>query len=139
MAICDADCSLLQDDDHIAQIMELCGQIPPSIALTGKYSSEFFNRKGNLYLSCVYKSMKQTNILTHRLHPDKRAKAGELVHHSWLEGVAVQGEIDVLRRVEQLEKAAADKEKAKKQTGWGIIDNPGQGSAGGPLGGFLPA
>lgn len=35
-----------------------------------------------------------------RLHPDKRAKASELVHHSWLDGVAVQGEIDVIRRAE---------------------------------------
>ncbi|ESK87129.1 cmgc srpk protein kinase [Moniliophthora roreri MCA 2997] len=143
-----------KDDDHIAQIMELCGQIPPSIALTGKYSSEFFNRKGELrhiqklrywpldavlhdkYLFPKVAADHLASFLAPmlRLHPDKRAKAGELVHHSWLEGVAVQGEIDVLRRVEQLEKAAADKEKAKKQTGWGIIDNPGQGSAGGPLG-----
>jgi len=35
-----------------------------------------------------------------RLHPDKRAKASDLVHHNWLEGVLVQGEIDVIRRLE---------------------------------------
>ena len=35
-----------------------------------------------------------------RLHPDRRAKAGELVHHNWLEGVVVQGEVDVVRRAE---------------------------------------
>ena len=35
-----------KDDDHIAQIMELMGEIPKSIAFSGKYSSEFFNRKG---------------------------------------------------------------------------------------------
>ena len=35
-----------------------------------------------------------------RLHPDKRAKASDLVHHNWLEGVIVQGEIDVIRRLE---------------------------------------
>lgn len=40
-----------------------------------------------------------------RLHPDKRAKASELVHHKWLDGVIVQGEIDVIRRVEQEEAA----------------------------------
>ncbi|KAG5640038.1 hypothetical protein DXG03_001591, partial [Asterophora parasitica] len=34
-----------KDDDHIAQIMELMGEIPKSIAFSGKYSSEFFNRK----------------------------------------------------------------------------------------------
>jgi len=35
-----------------------------------------------------------------RLHPDKRAKASDLVHHNWLEAVLVQGEIDVIRRLE---------------------------------------
>ena len=38
-----------------------------------------------------------------RLHPDKRAKASELVHHQWLEGVIVQGEIDLIRRAEEEE------------------------------------
>lgn len=35
-----------KDDDHIAQIMELMGEMPKSIAFAGKYSAEFFNRKG---------------------------------------------------------------------------------------------
>ncbi|KAF5318164.1 hypothetical protein D9619_012036 [Psilocybe cf. subviscida] len=35
-----------------------------------------------------------------RLHPDKRAKAADLAQHVWLEGVVVQGEIDVIRRLE---------------------------------------
>lgn len=38
-----------------------------------------------------------------RLHPDKRAKASELIHHNWLDGVVVQGEIDVIRRAEEEE------------------------------------
>ncbi|KAF8880334.1 SRSF protein kinase 2-like protein, partial [Gymnopilus junonius] len=37
-----------KDGDHIAQIIELLGEIPKSIALSGKYSHEFFNRKGEL-------------------------------------------------------------------------------------------
>lgn len=36
-----------------------------------------------------------------RLNPEKRAKAGEMVHHRWLDDVVVQGEIDVLRKMEQ--------------------------------------
>src|SRR5882762_4411900 len=36
-----------KDDDHIAQIIELMGEIPKTIAFAGKYSSEFFNRKGS--------------------------------------------------------------------------------------------
>ena len=35
-----------KDDDHIAQIMELIGEFPKAIAFSGKYSSEFFSRKG---------------------------------------------------------------------------------------------
>lgn len=35
-----------KDEDHIAQIIELMGELPHSLALSGKYSSRFFNRKG---------------------------------------------------------------------------------------------
>lgn len=38
-----------------------------------------------------------------RLYPDRRAKAADLIHHQWLEGVVVQGEIDVIRRAEEEE------------------------------------
>lgn len=38
-----------------------------------------------------------------RLNPEKRAGAGELVHHRWLDGIAVQGEVDVIRRAEEEE------------------------------------
>ncbi len=36
-----------------------------------------------------------------RLIPEKRAKASELIHHAWLDGVVVQGEIDIIRRAEE--------------------------------------
>lgn len=56
-----------------------------------------------------------------RLHPDKRAKACDLIHHNWLEGIVVQGEIDVIRRMEQDEaakrKALADAEAATTEDG----------------------
>ena len=35
-----------------------------------------------------------------RLHPNKRAQVSDLIHHNWLEGILVQGEIDVIRRME---------------------------------------
>lgn len=41
-----------------------------------------------------------------RLHPEKRAKAGELTHHAWLETIVVQGEVDVIRRAEESERKA---------------------------------
>jgi len=132
-----------KDDDHVAQIIELMGDIPKAIAFAGKYSSEFFNRKGNNLLpspsppshsssphtyglgelrhinklrywplDCVlhdkYLFPKEeadaiASFLTPmlRLHPDKRAKASELVHHNWLDGILVQGEVDVIRRAEE--------------------------------------
>ena len=43
-----------------------------------------------------------------RLHPDKRAKAADLIHHRWLDGIVVQGEIDVIRRAEREEEEKRD-------------------------------
>jgi len=40
-----------------------------------------------------------------RLFPDRRAKASDLIHHQWLEGIVVQGEIDIIRRAEEEEAA----------------------------------
>ena len=37
-----------KDDDHIAQIIELIGDFPKNLAFSGKYSTEFFNRKGDV-------------------------------------------------------------------------------------------
>lgn len=37
-----------KDDDHIAQIIELCGPFPRSLCLSGKWSQEIFSRKGEL-------------------------------------------------------------------------------------------
>ena len=37
-----------KDDDHIAQIIELMGDFPKTLAFSGKYSPDFFNRKGTL-------------------------------------------------------------------------------------------
>ena len=48
-----------------------------------------------------------------RLYPDRRAKASELVHHQWLEGIAVQGEIDLIRRAEEQE--AVHRRNAQRQ------------------------
>lgn len=37
-----------KDDDHIAQIIELLGPFPRSLCLSGKWSQEIFNRRGEL-------------------------------------------------------------------------------------------
>ena len=113
-----------KDDDHIAQIMELVGDFPRSIAFSGKYSSEFFNRKGELrhihrlrfwpvesvlhdkYLLPRDDADLIGSFLTPmlRLDPEKRAAAGELIHHVWLDGIQTQGEIDAIRRAEVAER-----------------------------------
>ncbi len=37
-----------RDEDHLALMMELMGKMPKKLALAGKYSSESFNKKGEL-------------------------------------------------------------------------------------------
>jgi serine/threonine-protein kinase SRPK3 len=37
-----------KDDDHIAQIIELLGTFPKQLCMSGKWSQEIFNRKGEL-------------------------------------------------------------------------------------------
>ena len=37
------------------------------------------------------------------LNPEKCAGAGELIHHQWLDGIVVEGKIDVIRCVEEEE------------------------------------
>ncbi|KAF9792651.1 kinase-like domain-containing protein [Thelephora terrestris] len=112
-----------KDDDHIAQIIELMGEFPKSLAFSGKYSGDFFNRKGELRhiqklrfwpLSSVLHEKyllpkEEADLISSFLNPmlrlnsEKRAKAGEMAHHAWLEGIVVQGELDALRRAEEEE------------------------------------
>ena len=37
-----------KDDDHLAQMMELLGRMPRSLALSGRRYKKFFDRQGNL-------------------------------------------------------------------------------------------
>ena len=130
-----------KDDDHIAQIIELMGKFPKSLAFSGKYSSDFFNRKGTSIvwpvslrwgiigdwlsgklwhiqklrfwpLSSVLDKKyllpkEEADLIASflnpmlRLHPEKRANAGEMAHHPWLDGIVVQGELDVIRKAEE--------------------------------------
>jgi len=118
-----------KDDDHIAQIIELMGDFPKSLAFSGKYSPDFFNRKGELRhiqklrfwpLSSVLHEKyllpkEEADLIASflnpmlRLNPEKRSKAGEMTHHAWFEGIVVQGELDVIRRAEE------DEQKKKNE------------------------
>jgi hypothetical protein len=54
--------------DHIAQIIELLGSFPKHIAHNGKYSSEIFNRKGELRHIHKLRYWKLPNVLMEKYH-----------------------------------------------------------------------
>lgn len=98
--------------------MELLGEMPKALALSGKYSHEMFNRRGELrhinrlrlwplmsvlkekYLMDPAEAELLSSFLMPMLHyyPDTRATAAEMVKHPWLDGVVVQGELEMAAR-----------------------------------------
>jgi serine/threonine protein kinase len=95
-----------RDEDHIAHIVELLGPIPKRISLMGKYSREFFNKRGelahienlrpwNLYSVLTQKyawSSKSarmfSDFITPMLEydPRKRATALDCLSNPWITG-----------------------------------------------------
>jgi hypothetical protein len=51
-----------------------------------------------------------------RLHADKRAKASEMIHHTWLEGITVHGETLAIRAAEEAEKSSRAPQPASSTT-----------------------
>ncbi|TDZ31744.1 Protein kinase dsk1 [Colletotrichum spinosum] len=106
-----------KDDDHIAQIIELLGPFPKSLCLSGKWSQEIFNRKGELRNIHRLRHWALPDVLREKYHfkeedakriadflipmlelvPEKRANAGGMAGHLWLEdtpgmkGVRING------------------------------------------------
>ncbi|KAI9820315.1 MAG: serine/threonine protein kinase, CMGC group [Pycnora praestabilis] len=95
-----------KDDDHIAQIIELLGPFPKGLCLSGKWSQEIFNRKGELrnihrlrhwalpdvlkekYHFSVDDAKKVADFLVPMLEllPEGRANAGGMSGHAFMEG-----------------------------------------------------
>lgn len=93
-----------RDEDHLAHIIELVGPIPRHIAMSGKYSREFFNRKGELRHITKLKPWGLVEVLVEKYEwdpkdakdfasflvpmlefdPESRATAGQCLEHSWL-------------------------------------------------------
>lgn len=93
-----------KDDDHIAQIIELLGAFPKSLCLSGRWSQEIFNRKGELrnihrlrhwslpdvlrekYHFSVSQAMTISEFLLPMLEvlPERRANAGGMASHTWM-------------------------------------------------------
>ncbi|KAF9042695.1 kinase-like domain-containing protein [Rhodocollybia butyracea] len=134
-----------KDDDHIAQILELMGALPSSLTMGGKYSAEFFTRKGDLrhisklrfwplhsvlsdkYLFPSAAASQLAGFLNPMLcsSPEKRAGARDMLvfgcgltaGSAWLAGMVVQGEVDVLERLTRLRKKAREVNGKLSETG----------------------
>ena len=93
-----------KDDDHIAQIIELLGPFPKSLCLSGKWSQEIFNRKGELRNIHRLRHWALTDVLKEKYHfsaedgkkiagfltpmlellPAARANAGGMSNHEFM-------------------------------------------------------
>ncbi|XP_032375699.1 SRSF protein kinase 3 [Etheostoma spectabile] len=96
--------SISLEEDHIAQIMELLGKIPPVVAFSGKYSAEYFSRRGDLRRIGPLRFWRLYDVLVEKYHflledatgfsdfllrmldyyPERRATAAQCLHHPWL-------------------------------------------------------
>ncbi|XP_048354199.1 SRSF protein kinase 1 isoform X2 [Sphaerodactylus townsendi] len=93
-----------RDEDHIALIIELLGKIPRKLIAAGKYSKEFFTKKGDLKHITKLKPWGLLEVLVEKyewsqeeaaaftdfllpmleLNPEKRATAAQCLRHPWL-------------------------------------------------------
>uniref|UniRef100_A0A8D1X0X8 non-specific serine/threonine protein kinase n=2 Tax=Sus scrofa TaxID=9823 RepID=A0A8D1X0X8_PIG len=93
-----------RDEDHIALIIELLGKVPRKLIVAGKYSKEFFTKKGDLKHITKLKPWGLFEVLVEKyewsqeeaagftdfllpmleLIPEKRATAADCLRHPWL-------------------------------------------------------
>jgi len=93
-----------RDEDHLAHIIELAGPIPRTIALSGKYSKEYFRKTGELRHITKLKPWPLYDVLTEKYEwdtqiarefadwllpmltydPNERASALECINHPFL-------------------------------------------------------
>jgi len=93
-----------RDDDHLAQALELLGPMPRHVALVGKHSRDFFNRKGLMRNIRKLRNWPLKSVLMEkydidraeatlmsdflekclRYATDTRATAAECLKHPWL-------------------------------------------------------
>jgi serine/threonine protein kinase len=94
-----------KDDDHLAQIIELLGDFPPSVKQGGRYSRELFDHTGALRYIRHLKPWPLNRVMREKylFEPDEadvlcsflepmlsldmreRTSASEMVNHPWLD------------------------------------------------------
>uniref|UniRef100_A0A8K9UHA8 non-specific serine/threonine protein kinase n=1 Tax=Oncorhynchus mykiss TaxID=8022 RepID=A0A8K9UHA8_ONCMY len=93
-----------RDEDHIALIIELLGQVPHKLVTAGRYSKDFFTKKGDLKHITKLKPWGLLEVLQDKyewskeeadcfadfllpmleLVPEKRATAADCLRHPWI-------------------------------------------------------
>uniref|UniRef100_A0A8C7ZST5 non-specific serine/threonine protein kinase n=1 Tax=Oryzias sinensis TaxID=183150 RepID=A0A8C7ZST5_9TELE len=93
-----------RDEDHLALMIELLGKIPRHYALSGKYSQEYFTKRGDLKHITKLKPWGLLEVLVDKYEwpreeaesftdfllpmlemvPEKRATAAECLRHPWI-------------------------------------------------------
>ncbi|TIA70618.1 hypothetical protein E3P92_02548 [Wallemia ichthyophaga] len=116
-----------KDDDHMAQVMELLGNMPKEL-INGKYSLDLFNRRAELRrihklrywpLDRVLRekylmSAEEANVLTSflvpmlDLNPETRVRPRDLLEHEWITDVITDGEIEKIHYEEMLKNNRGD-------------------------------
>ncbi|XP_061345343.1 uncharacterized protein LOC133291151 isoform X3 [Gastrolobium bilobum] len=96
-----------RDEDHLALMMELLGMMPRKIALSGRYSRDFFNRYGDLRHIRRLRFWPLTKVLLEKYDfseqeannmadflvplldfvPEKRPTAAQCLNHPWISTV----------------------------------------------------
>ncbi|XP_078173637.1 protein kinase dsk1-like [Carex rostrata] len=95
-----------EDEDHLAQMMELLGKMPKKIAVTGSRSKDYFDRHGDLKRIRRLKFRPMDSLLVDKYHftetdarslsnflcplldfePEKRPTASQCLVHQWITG-----------------------------------------------------
>lgn len=61
-----------RDEDHLAQCMELLGRLPDKLIHEGKYSRQYFNRKGDLRHIHSLKMWGLEDVLVDKYHLSRK-------------------------------------------------------------------
>jgi serine/threonine-protein kinase SRPK3 len=105
-----------KDDDHIAQIIELLGNFPRSLCMSGRWSQEIFNRRGELRNIHRLRHWALPDVLREKYHftseeaiqisefllpmlelmPEDRANAGGMSSHEFLKSTLGMSDVQDL-------------------------------------------